>query len=305
MPRNDFKSLWNAVYSAGKLSDRFISGPNSKVALSGLAQGSCLAGGAEQLRGLSVLIATRDQVTAALALIELDGIARRLILYPGDLAFDHVPFLVASTPVDAIVSDRNGPAASSALRPCVKCDWTIKSATYERTPQYATEWILLTSGTTGRPKMVSHTLSTLAGAIDTGAKMRDSAVWSTFYDIRRYGGLQIFLRAMLTGGSLVLPGVGEQTADFLIRAAALGVTHISGTPSHWRRALMSHSARNIEPQYVRLSGEIVDQQILDNLRALYPDAKVVHAFASTEAGRRFRRARWLRGLSRKSGGTGD
>ena len=40
-------------------------------------------------------------------------------------------------------------------------------------------------------------------------------MWSTFYDIRRYGGLQIFLRAALTGTSLVLKGAQESTADFL------------------------------------------------------------------------------------------
>jgi acyl-coenzyme A synthetase/AMP-(fatty) acid ligase len=38
------------------------------------------------------------------------------------------------------------------------------------------------------------------------------------------------------------------------------------------------------PRYVRLSGEIADQAILDSLRAFYPEADVAHAFASTEAG---------------------
>jgi acyl-coenzyme A synthetase/AMP-(fatty) acid ligase len=35
---------------------------------------------------------------------------------------------------------------------------------------------------------------------------------------------------------------------------------------------------------VRLSGEVADQAILDKLRATYPDARICHAFASTEAG---------------------
>src|SRR6202012_1312262 len=60
--------------------------------------------------------------------------------------------------------------------------------------------------------------------------------------------------------------------------------HISGTPSHWRRALMSPAAQLITPQYVRLSGEIADQAILNHLRAAYPQARIAHAFASTEAG---------------------
>jgi acyl-CoA synthetase (AMP-forming)/AMP-acid ligase II len=76
----------------------------------------------------------------------------------------------------------------------------------------------------------------------------------------------------------------ENTGAFLTRLAAAGVTHISGTPSHWRRAVMSPAATAINPKYVRLSGEIADQAILDRLAQVYPGASVAHAFASTEAG---------------------
>jgi acyl-coenzyme A synthetase/AMP-(fatty) acid ligase len=127
-------------------------------------------------------------------------------------------------------------------------------------------------------------LASLIGAITAGNSRKNGIVWSTFYDIRRYGGLQIFLRALLGGASMVLSNSQEAMGDFLTRAGAEGVTHISGTPSHWRRALMSPMANKLAPQYVRLSGEIVDQGILDNLRSTYPAAKIVHAFASTEAG---------------------
>jgi acyl-CoA synthetase (AMP-forming)/AMP-acid ligase II len=71
---------------------------------------------------------------------------------------------------------------------------------------------------------------------------------------------------------------------YLERAGSLGVTHISGTPSQWRNALAYSSSRAIAPRYIRLSGEIADQAILDNLRARYPQAELVHAYASTEAG---------------------
>jgi acyl-CoA synthetase (AMP-forming)/AMP-acid ligase II len=109
-------------------------------------------------------------------------------------------------------------------------------------------------------------------------------VWGTFYDIRRYGGLQIFFRAVLGRGSFVLSGAGESIGDYLVRLGAHGATHVSGTPSHWRRALMSPDARAIAPRYIRLSGEIADQGILNALRSFYPQASVGHAFASTEAG---------------------
>ena len=148
----------------------------------------------------------------------------------------------------------------------------------------STEWILLTSGTTGTPKLVVHTLHSLGGSLPTQPPSGSASIWSTFYDIRRYGGLQIYLRAVLSGSPLVLSSPGEATVEFLARAAAAGVTHISGTPSHWRRALMSGEAALLKPQYVRLSGEVADQAVLDHLRAVYPQARIAHAFASTEAG---------------------
>jgi long-subunit acyl-CoA synthetase (AMP-forming) len=52
----------------------------------------------------------------------------------------------------------------------------------------------------------------------------------------------------------------------------------------WRRALMAPAIRCITPRYMRLSGEIADQAILDSLRAAFPDAAIGHAYASTEAG---------------------
>ncbi len=267
------------------LSGCSLIGPDTSVALGDLAWGSSLGGRLQELRGRSVLVATRDQLTAGLALIELDGIARRLVLCPPDLPRELLPYLAAKARVDAVVSDEAAPDENIAgIRTFVTCSARLIHAEPDRSETHETEWILLTSGTTGLPKLALHTMSSLTGAIKGNSKAQDSIVWSTFYDIRRYGGLQIFLRALFDRASLVLSSAEESTGNFLTRAGAHGVTHISGTPSHWRRALMSPSAHQITPRYVRLSGEIVDQVILDSLRAFYPDAAVVHAFASTEAG---------------------
>jgi len=140
-----------------------------------------------------------------------------------------------------------------------------------------------TSGTSGPPKMVAHTLATLTGGFRPAPAQR----WATFYDIRRYGGLQIFLRALAGAQSLTLSGAGESLEAFLIRLGEAGATHISGTPSHWRKVLISGQARRIDPETVRLSGEIADDAVLAALRALYPNARVEHAYASTEAGLAF------------------
>jgi acyl-CoA synthetase (AMP-forming)/AMP-acid ligase II len=226
-------------------------------------------------------------MATALALIELDGVARRVTICPTDLPYEYFPSVIESAEVDVVISD-NGELTRRGVdvELYVTSKVAFSSTKYLNSNCLATEWIILTSGTTGAPKLLIHSLSSLTDAIK--AEDRDpgdsQVIWGTFYDIRRYGGLQIFLRAMLGNGSVVLSGADEPLGDFLIRLGTHGVTHISGTPSHWRRALMSPSAHEIAPRYVRLSGEIADQPILDNLRYFYPQARIEHAYASTEAG---------------------
>jgi acyl-CoA synthetase (AMP-forming)/AMP-acid ligase II len=269
-----------------ELEGRFLWGAGRSVALSELASGTSLDCPREELVGKSILLGTVEQLHAALALIELDGIARRLVLCPPDTSVKHLPLILEAAEIDVVVSDgtlRRG-TVPAHIRLVQSGGCLVPSAPF-KTGACRTDWVLLTSGTTGVPKLVLHTLSTLTGAIKpNSASPMPRPVWSTFYDIRRYGGLQIFLRGLLGSGSLVLSSWSESTADFLDRCGSRGVTHISGTPSHWRRALMSASANRIKPRYVRLSGEVADQAILDDLWAFYPEASVAHAFASTEAG---------------------
>lgn len=301
--------LWGTMSANGPPPGVFH-GPTAEVPLAGLGAGSCLDGSLDNLRDRTVLIATREQLTAALALIELDGVARRIILCPPDLAAAHFPSVIQISGADAWVRDAAVPVENGAgLELCVTAQAGLSTAQSQRHQSHDTEWILLTSGTTGVPKLVLHTLETLSHIIAHQGRHKaapQSPVWSTFYDIRRYGGLQIFLRAALRGGSLVLSDPKEALTDFLGRAQRARITHISGTPSHWRRALMSGAAGTITPAYVRLSGEIADQAILENLQLAYPRAGVAHAFASTEAGVAFEVGDGLAGFpaSLVGGGSG-
>jgi acyl-coenzyme A synthetase/AMP-(fatty) acid ligase len=271
--------LINAINEAGVAgATSFLDDERGRISL--LALG-CQAGAqaVTAFRDKVVVLALAQQRETLAALIQLDGIARRIILWPPDRSDDQIASIIERAGVDVIIRDwpveREMPdTVRSDLGPV---------ATRER----ATEWVLFTSGTTGLPKMVVHTLHSLAGHISPNTSDRPRPVWCTFYDVRRYGGLQIALRALIGGCSLVLAGKGESTAAFLARARVAGASHFLGTPSHWRLALMAKAQSIIAPAYVRLSGEVADQTILDLLTSAFPQAALVHAFAATEAGLAF------------------
>ena len=260
-----------------------LHGAARSVRFDDVLSGTCLGGRINELVGRSVVVDTREQLAAALALIELDGTARRLIVCPPDLAAEHRRAVVDKTGADAVVSDRDGDVEWPVPR-FVACNSSVTPSAATPADRFHTEWVLLTSGTTGAPKLIAHTFDTLTAPMRNRPVPHHSVVWGTFYDIRRYGGLQILLRAVLGHASFVVSGVDESIAGYILRLAQRLATHISGTPSHWRRALMSAEARALAPHYVRLSGEIADQGILNALGACYPHARISHAFASTEAG---------------------
>ena len=283
--------LWETCAAAGSV----FHAPSGSVAVRDLAAGSVISPNIEALRGRCVLLATYDQLPTALSLLELDGVASRLVLCTPDLDDARLAQVAAAAQADAIVVDaitrqRRLPHIEvfvAAAAPGVAAparEPIDRAQPIDRRANHATEWILLTSGTTGQPKLVVHSFQSLAGALPRQPAPGRRMVWSTFYDIRRYGGLQIYLRAVVSGAAMVLSNAAEPVHDFLARAGSAGVTHISGTPSHWRRALMSGDTGLIEPEYVRLSGEVADQTVLDSLRTAYPKARISHAFASTEAG---------------------
>src|SRR5271154_6325008 len=80
-------------------------GVEHRGGLGDLLQGSAIASGVENLRGRSVLIASADPFLTALALIEFDGLARRMTLYPPDLALEQLPYVMRYAEVDVVVSD--------------------------------------------------------------------------------------------------------------------------------------------------------------------------------------------------------
>ena len=100
------KSLWQSLARTGFAGGGQLWASDTTVALPELASASALDVPLDGLRGRSILLWTSDQITAALALIEIDGIARRLVLCPPDTDAAHLPYVVATADVDVVVTDR-------------------------------------------------------------------------------------------------------------------------------------------------------------------------------------------------------
>jgi acyl-coenzyme A synthetase/AMP-(fatty) acid ligase len=258
-------------------------GPKRQLPLATLAQGRLTEGAPADLAGRAVLLRTHDPLAAAAGLAATDGLARRVVLCPPDIGGAALAEAARLAACDLVFADQPDAADLPEL-PRVRLDLEGSAAPASQPSSRPTEWALFTSGTSGAPKLVSHTLEGLSGAIAPRPPGEPQPVWATFYDIRRYGGLQMLLRALLGGFDLHVTDGREPLPAFLERLKAAGATHVAGTPSHWRRALMSPALHGLEPLYVRLSGEIADQAVLDALRARFPHARLGHAYASTEAG---------------------
>src|SRR5580658_6685205 len=148
----------NAPSLRGRIADaspeRFFWDRAARLCVNHLVRGTSFGGRLAELAGRSVVVATSSQLTTASALIELDGVVRRLTILPPDTAVEHLGALIAGAEADAVVIDAgtlDHPALGLPVR--VVCAPAIAQTEQLSLPQLPTEWVLLTSGTSGVPKM--------------------------------------------------------------------------------------------------------------------------------------------------------
>src|SRR2546423_15138450 len=98
-------SLWESLSRAGLESDRSLWASDTTIALAEFASGSALGERLGELRGRSVLVSTSDQLATALALIEIDGMGRGLLFFPSALDPAHLPNVIPTAEINAIVTD--------------------------------------------------------------------------------------------------------------------------------------------------------------------------------------------------------
>ena len=105
--RSNAPSLKGRIADAGP--ERLFWDRAARLCVNRLARGTSLGGRLAALAGRSVVVATSSQLTSALAMIELDGVVRRIAILPPDTAADHLAALFACAEADAVVIDEGTP----------------------------------------------------------------------------------------------------------------------------------------------------------------------------------------------------
>jgi acyl-coenzyme A synthetase/AMP-(fatty) acid ligase len=143
------------------------------------------------------------------------------------------------------------------------------------------EIIIFTSGTTGQPKQVRHTIQTLTRSVRIG-EFYQGQVWGFAYNPTHMAGLQVFFQAFENLNTLVnLFNCSRLEINDLLKSE--GITHLSATPTFYRLLLPIEKVfENV--QRVTLGGEKSDQKLYGFIKRLFPYAKINNVYASTEAG---------------------
>lgn len=230
-----------------------------------------------------IALKLHDPLDVVRALAALDGQVKAVLLLSHALAPETALVLAQIAGCTFFVSDMMPKGADGiSVRPLE----TVFGPHRRQDPQ-PTEWLLTTSGTTGIPKIVHHTLRSLARSIYRFSRDPDQSglpVWGLLYDPTRFAGLQVVLQALIGGGRLAVIDTTLPLADQVTALADHGCTHLSATPTLWRRLMMVPGHGRLPLHQVTLGGEIADQPTLNALRAAFPAARLSHIYASTEAG---------------------
>jgi acyl-CoA synthetase (AMP-forming)/AMP-acid ligase II len=153
------------------------------------------------------------------------------------------------------------------------------------TPSEAQPLMIRTTGTTGLPKAARHDWRQLGRTV-AGIRPRPEQRWLLAYGPHQFAGIQVLQHVLASQATLVAP-FPRQPRNGLEALLAGDVTCVSATPTYWRFLLAEARSRavTLPPlEQITLGGEASPADLLGELRAAFPDAKVSQIYASTEFG---------------------
>lgn len=199
--------------------------------------------------------------------------------------------IVTNSPLVLLDSDLNSSEVAGVDESMVNQPTMLKNYHFDNIDdlvsalqQSISEITIFTSGTTGQPKNVVHSISTLTRAVRMGDKYKGQ-VWAYAYNPTHMAGLQVFFQAFENQNTLINV-FNMQRSDVYQKITYYKITHISATPTFFR-LLLPFEKSYTSVLRVTLGGEKSDNHLYDNIRKIFPEAKINNVYASTEAGSLF------------------
>lgn len=139
---------------------------------------------------------------------------------------------------------------------------------------------IFTSGTTGQPKKIVHSIQNLTRTIRKSNKYND-IVWAFAYNPTHMAGLQVFFQAIVNKNKLINV-FNYQRRTIFEQIDKYNISHISATPTFYRLLLPVEKSFN-SVQRITFGGEKSDNNLYDSIKKIFPNAKINNIYASTEA----------------------
>lgn len=140
---------------------------------------------------------------------------------------------------------------------------------------------LFTSGTTGIPKKITHSVRNIIRGIRR-SNGHSNNVWALAFNPSHMAGLQVFFQALYNVNPMVNI-FGKTRVEIFKAIESSFITHISATPTFFRMLLPADIAFRSVGR-ITFGGERSDKNLHDKIRTLFPEAQVNNIYASTEAG---------------------
>lgn len=199
--------------------------------------------------------------------------------------------LAANKPLVLLDSDINSSEIDGLDESKVNLAESISSSSFNSMDEVvaavqgsSSEITIFTSGTTGQPKKVVHSIATLTRSVRIGDRYKGQ-IWAYAYNPTHMAGLQVFFQAFENQNTLV--NVFNQPREYVYQQIQdKCITHISATPTFYRLLLPFELAYESVAR-VTLGGEKSDQHLYDSIAKIFPNAKINNVYASTEAGSLF------------------
>lgn len=143
---------------------------------------------------------------------------------------------------------------------------------------------IFTSGTTGRPKKISHDVRNLISNVRFN-NLNNNVTWGLAYNKSHIAALQVFLQAFCNLSYII--NLFQKPKNIILdKMLSKDITHISATPTFYRM-LFPCEYIYVHVQRISIGGEKPSEELFKKLSYIFPNAKINNIYASTETGTLF------------------